>query len=138
MKNKYLSKITFAIFALVSHKTFLQAQDNLPTSKTANSCSYAYENNHYLKNSTPSDKKFYYPAHPEQTYDKGKPNKDYYNTSFMAGNYTSGVSSYSGSSTGPGISNGYSSTPRGTYKTDSRYDDRRVKPNPDPYYQTKR
>ncbi|MBA2368153.1 MAG: hypothetical protein H0V82_03910 [Candidatus Protochlamydia sp.] len=62
----------------------------------------------------------------------------YYNTSFLAGTYTSGVSSYPGTTTGPGISNGYHGTPKGIYFTDSRYYDRNIRVNPDIYYQGRR
>jgi hypothetical protein len=55
----------------------------------------------------------------------------YYNTSFLAGTYTSGVSSYPGTTTGPGISNGYHGTPKGIYYTDSRYYDRNIRVHPD-------
>lgn len=62
----------------------------------------------------------------------------YYNTSFLAGTYTSGISSYPGTTTGPGICNGYCGTPKGIYYTDSRYNDRNLRVNPDVYYQGRR
>ncbi|WP_068471312.1 hypothetical protein [Candidatus Protochlamydia phocaeensis] len=41
----------------------------------------------------------------------------YYNTTYNPGDFTSGISSYPGTSTGPGVDNGYNATPNGIYNT---------------------
>jgi hypothetical protein len=108
-------------------------------------------------NSTPIDPYTYdydnvRPMYPKRPYDTGIYSYDragtragtmnryngYYNTSFLSGTYTSGVSSYVGTTTGPGICNGYCGTPKGIYFTDSRYYDRNIRVNPDIYYQGRR
>lgn len=41
----------------------------------------------------------------------------YYNTTYNPADFTSGISSYPGTSTGPGVDNGYNATPTGIYNT---------------------
>lgn len=95
---------------------------------------YEYDNSRYLYEKRPYDTGVYYYNRSGIQFDCMNRYNGYYNTSYTAGAYTSGVSSYPGTSTGPGISNGYSGTPKGTYSTDSRYYDRNIRPNPDAYY----
>ncbi len=100
--------------------------------------SYEYDNRHYLYEKRPYDTGTYYYDRSGSRYERMNRYNGYYNTSYNAGAYTSGISSYPGTSTGPGISNGYHGTPKGIYSTDSRYYDRNIRPNPDVYYQSRR
>lgn len=91
---------------------------------------YEYDNSRYLYEGRPYDTGFYYYDASCNKYGSMTRYNGYYNTSYNAGAYTSGISSYPGTSTGPGISNGYHATPKGVYRTDSRYYDRNLRVNP--------
>lgn len=154
MESKILINITLAALLLSSFLT-LEAR---PFSATARAPSrgYAGIDPHAScvdSNSSPIDPYTYdydnvRPVYPKRPCDTGIHYYDhagaragtmnryngYYNTSFLSGTYSSGVSSYPGTTTGPGISNGYNGTPSGIYYTDSRYTDRNIRTNPDFYY----
>ncbi|KIC70873.1 hypothetical protein [Candidatus Protochlamydia amoebophila] len=164
MKIKNLAKVVFATLLLASvQSTNAQATDKQASSYSSNltkgdcgsqvsfdsqshsnqsdladNYSYGCDNNLYSYKKHSRGSETSYSCRSKQSADRANRSNRYYNTSFNAGNYPSGISSYSGTSTGAGISNGYHSTPNGTYKTDRRYHDRNTKANLDAYYQMKR
>lgn len=74
-----------------------------------------------------------YQTHPSYSQSQLRNNDPYYESSYFGRNYdnsynfTSGISSYQGTSTGPGLNGGYAGTPRGVYQTN--YVDRSIYPN---------
>ncbi|WP_075883774.1 hypothetical protein [Candidatus Protochlamydia sp. W-9] len=114
------------------------SQSHSTQSDLADNYSYGCDNSLYSYKEHSRGSETSYSYRSKQSSDRMNRSNRYYNTSFNAGNYPSGISSYSGTSTGSGISNGYHSTPNGTYKTDRRYYDRNIKANLDAYHQIKR
>ncbi|MBS4164755.1 Uncharacterized protein PRO82_002088 [Candidatus Protochlamydia amoebophila] len=164
MKIKNLAKVIFATLLLASVQSInaqatcqqasscpshltkkgcdsqvsLDSQSHSTPSNLADNYSYECDNSLYSYKGHSRGSETSYSCRLKQGSDRADRSNRYYNTSFNAGNYPSGISSYSGTSTGAGISNGYHSTPNGTYKTDRRHYDRNTRAYLDTYYQIKR
>lgn len=86
-----------------------------------NDPTYGYSTPDYCYNSP------YYAGHMNGAY-RGSGNYIHFGRSFdNSDNFTSGISSYQGTSTGPGPNGGYPGTPRGIYQTN--YVDNSIYPN---------